>query len=297
MQETAFIVDMVEERIAKGGLRWLANFKEMRRDYTIGDVTFPIYAFGSLEERGFLLSRIYSTLVTPKYKVHFLVYAANEIDGRFLRKLIIQCKGRFGQDDWVFLELVQDKPIRREVKDDIHELGDPRVGVVMSSLASREEVYSSNVLGKNLKKQLRLTDAKFEVFDIIDYMKAFAVIFTLGIILMITLQLFFQITSVTSASLALLLLLSVIAGYPVYKSRYHMVLKLDDKGFEVLKGRSLTKGKWSDYADVSIYISPSRESFLRLHSGGKATFDLPVSRVGMSRKDAFDAVSRLVRKK
>jgi hypothetical protein len=107
---------------------------------------------------------------------------------------------------------------------------------------------------------------------------------------------FFQISSVTPASLALLLLFSVVAGYPVYKSRYHMVVKLDGKGFEVLKGRSMTNGKWSDYSEVSIYISPSRESFLRLHKG-KDTFDLPITRVGMSRKDAFDAVSRLVRKK
>jgi hypothetical protein len=192
--------------------------------------------------------------------------------------------------------LLQDKPIQREVKNAINELGDPRVGVVMSSLASREDVYSNNVLGKNLKRQLRLTEAKFEIFDIIDYMKAFAMIFTLGIVLLISLQLFFQISSVTPASLALLLLLSVIAGYPVYKSRYHTVLKLDDKGFEVLKGKAPTRGEWSDYADVSIYISPSRESFLRLHKG-KDTLDLPVSRVGMSRKDAFDAVRRLVRKK
>jgi len=296
MQETEFIIDMVEEKIAKGGLRWLANFKEMRRDYTIGDIVFPIYALGGLEERGFLLSRLYSTFVTPKYKVHLLLYAANEIDSRLLRKLILQCKGRFGQDDWVFLELVQDKPIRREVKEDIQELGDPQVGVVMSSLASRDEVFSNNVLGKNLKKQLRLTEARFEIFDIVDYLKAFALIFTLGILLLISLQVFLQISSVTPASLALLLLFSVITAYPVYKSRYHMVLKLDDKGFEVLKGRSSTKGKWSDYTDVSIYISPNRESFLRLHKG-KDTLDLPVSRVGMSRKDAFDAISRLVRKK
>jgi hypothetical protein len=295
MQETEFIIDMVEEKIAKGGLRWLANFKEMRRDYTIGDVTFPIYAFGGLEERGFILSRVYSTFVTPKYKVHFLLYAANDVDGRLLRKLIIQCKGKFGQDDWIFLELVQDRPIRREVKDDILQLGDPRVGVVLSSLASREDVYSNNVLGKNLKKQLRLTEAKFEIFDIIDYMKSFALIFALGILLMITLQVFL-IPAVTPGSLALLLLFAVVAGYPVYKSRYHMVLKLDAKGFEVLKGKSITNGKWSEYSDVSIYISPSRESFLRLHKG-KDTFDLPVSRVGMSRKDAFDAVSRLVRSK
>jgi hypothetical protein len=48
----------------------LANFNEIHRTYTIGDITFPIYASGSLQERGFFLSKIFSALVTPKYKIH-----------------------------------------------------------------------------------------------------------------------------------------------------------------------------------------------------------------------------------
>jgi hypothetical protein len=105
--ELNFITDMLEERLAKGKLRWLANFKEIRRDYTIDEFTFSIYATGGLEEKGFFLSRIFSTLVTPKYKIHFLLYTSPEINVKLLRKLIIACKNKFRGDDWIFLGLVQ----------------------------------------------------------------------------------------------------------------------------------------------------------------------------------------------
>ena len=63
MYELRFIADLVEERIVKGHLRWLANFSEIRKDYAVEDITFPIYALGGLQEKGFFLSRIYSSLV------------------------------------------------------------------------------------------------------------------------------------------------------------------------------------------------------------------------------------------
>ena len=52
MAELDFITDMVEEKLVKGNLRWLANFNEIHRDYPISDIAFPIYASGSLQERG-----------------------------------------------------------------------------------------------------------------------------------------------------------------------------------------------------------------------------------------------------
>lgn len=297
LQEIDFIVDMVEEKLAKGGLQWLAHFQEIRRDFVVGDITFPIYAYGGLEERGFLLSRIYSSFVTPKYKVHLLVYAANGIDRRFLRKLIISCKSKFGPDDWILLALIQNGPLDRDVEDEVQTLADNRVGVVISSLASREDVYSNNVLGKSLRKNLKLTEARFEAFDSIDYLKSFAIIFALGTSFLILLQLFFTIPSVSVLTLLFMLIFSMIAGYPVYKTRFHMVLKLDNKGFEVWKGRSPKTGKWADYGDVSIYVSPNHEAFLRLHGQGKSTFDLPLSRVGVSRKDAYSSVKQFLRRK
>jgi len=297
LQEIGFIVDMVEEKLAKGGLQWLANFKEIRRDFVVGDIIFPVYAFGGLEEKGFLLSRIFSSFVTPKYKIHLLLYTANSIDRKFLRKLIISCKSKFGPDDWILLALVQNERFEESMKDEVGNLADDRVGVVVSSLASKDEVFSNNVLGKSLQKHLKLTEARFEAFDAIDYLKAFTIIFVLGTIFLIMLQLFFTISSVSLLSLLFMFILSIIAAYPVYKSRFHMVLKLDSKGFEVWNGRTSKTGRWADYTDVSIYISPNRESLLRLHSQGKGSFDLPLSRVGVSRKDAYNSVKQFLKRK
>lgn len=297
LHEIDFIVDMVEEKLAKGGFQWLANFKEIRRDFVVGDVIFPVYAFGGLEERGFLLSRIFSSFVTPKYKVHLLLYTANSIDRKFLRKLIISCKNKFGPDDWILLALIQKGPFDEDVRNEIRNLADDRVGVVISNLASRDDVFSNNVLGKSLQKNLKLTEARFEAFDPIDYLKSLAIIFALGTVFLIMLQLFFTIPSVSILTLLFMFILSMVAGYPVYKSRFHMVLKLDNKGFELWKGRTSKTGKWTDYTDVSIYVSPNHEAFLRLHSQGKGTFDLPLSRVGVSRKDAYSSVKQFLKRK
>jgi len=294
--EVNFIADMVEEKLVKGNLRWLANFREIHRDYAVGDIIVPVYALGSLEEKGFLLSRIFSTFVTPKYKIHFLIYTSNDIDVKFLRKLVISCKNKFGPDDWIFIELVQRTPIEKTVKDAIKNIADKRVGVVASSLASKDEVFSDNILGRSLKKQLKLTEARFEAFDAPDYLKGFAIVFFLGTFMLIALQLFFLIPAVRLESLLLMLTFSAILGYSVYKTRYHRVLKLNEKGFELWKGKSSTQGKWADFTDVSIYIAPNRESFLRLYSK-EGTTDLPLSRVGMSRKEAYSAIRQLLRKR
>ncbi|MFB0514109.1 MAG: hypothetical protein ACETVQ_00880, partial [Candidatus Bathyarchaeia archaeon] len=101
--ELGFTADMMEERLAKGNLRWLANFREIYRDYVIGDFIVPVYAKGSLTEKGFFLSRIFSAFVTPKYKIHFLLYTSAELSVKSLRKLILSCKRKFGSDDWTFI--------------------------------------------------------------------------------------------------------------------------------------------------------------------------------------------------
>ncbi len=287
---------MVEEQIVKGNLRWLANFNEIHRDYAIGDVTFPIYASGGLRERGFFLSRIYSTLVTPKYKVHFLLYTAPEVNPKLLRKIIISCKSKFGADDWIFLGLVQNQPFEKTTKEAITNTADKTVGIAAFSLASKETVTSNNVLGKGLAKQLKLTEAKFEAFDLPNYLKSFTMILGLGVLILIVLALSGLPQAIQPLTLLLMAVFSLIAGHRIYKTRYHMTLSLNSKGFRLQEGKKVTEGKWSNYTDVTIYITPKMETCLRLHSK-EETFDLPLSRVGISRKEAYNTIRELIKKK
>jgi len=300
LDELDLITDMVEEQIAEGNLRWLANFQEIRRDFRIEDLKIPLYANGGLEEKGFLLSRLYSSWVTPKYKVHFLLITSNEIDEKFMRKLITTCKRRFEGDDWIFLELVQNKPIEKSVKNTVENLADPRVGVVVRSLSSKDEVSSNNVLGRGLKRQLTPTEAKFEVFDWPDYLKSFTIVFFFSTAMALTLQMAFRMPVFNFPALPvtvmILLILSIVTGRALYRSQYHLILFLTTRGFTLKKGKSVIDGKWADYNDLTIYINSKRETQIRLY-GEKGTFDLPLSRIGISRKEAYSLIEHVLQKK
>jgi hypothetical protein len=298
VDELNFIIDMVEEQLVKGNLRWLANFNEVRRDYTVGNTRFPIYASGSLQERGFFLSRIYSTLVTPKYLIHFLLHTAQEVDSKLLRNIILSCKDKYGPDDWVFLVLVQSQPLGKSLKEAITSVDEKTIGITAYSLASKENVFSGNVLGKGLSKYLKLTEAKFEAFDLPSYLKSFLIIFFLSTSLLVVIAISGLTQAFQYMPLALLFTaaLSTVVGYSVYKSRYHTTLTLSAKGFKLTQGNRVKDGKWSDYTDVTIYIAPNRETFLRLQSK-ENKFDLPISRAGVSRKEVYNVIRELIRKR
>ena len=296
MNELSFIEDMVEEQIVKGNLRWLANFSEVQKDYTIGEVTFPIYASGGLREKGFFLSRIYSAMVTPKYKVHLLLYTDSLIDTKLLRKIIVSCKSKFGADDWIFLGLVQSQPMEKATKEAITNTADKTVGIAAFSLASKEKVISNNVLGKGLAKQLKLTEAKFEAFDVPNFLKGFTMTLGLGVLILVMLGLSGYPQAIQPVTLLLMAAFSLIIGYRIYKIRYHMSLSLSTRGFRLQEGKKAIEHKWSNYSDVTLYITPKMETCLRLHSK-EDNFDLPISRVGMPRREAFDSITQLIKKK
>jgi len=294
MLELDFISDAVEEQIIRGNLRWLANFTEIHRNYTLGEIVFPIYASGSLQERGFFLSRIFSALVTPKYKVHFFLYKSPVIDPKLVRKMLLSLKSRFGEDDWVFLSLVQSQPFTRDVKDAITGVEDKNIGLAAFSLASKESICSQNVLGKGLLKQLKLIEAKFEAFDLPSYLKSFTIVLSLGVLFLAFLALLGLVQAIQPLTLLLLVVFSLIIGHKIYKTRYHTTLTLSSSEFKIQEGQKLTVGKWSDYSNVTIYITPKHETCLRLHSD-KGKVDLPISRVGLSRREAYDIISNLVK--
>ncbi|MEM2118042.1 MAG: hypothetical protein QW386_03365 [Candidatus Bathyarchaeia archaeon] len=296
MYELNFVVDMVEEQIAKGHLRWLANFNEIHRDYKIDNVIFPIYASGSLQEKGFFLSKIFSALVTPKYKINFFIYTSPTIDAKSFREMIISLKSKFGEDEWIFLSLVQSQPFDKTVKNAINDLVDKNIGVVAFSLASKENVTSNNVLGKGLAKHLKLTEAKFEIFDVPNYMKSFIILLGLGVLFLVAIALAGWPQAIHPLTLLVVTGLSLVGGYRLYKSNYHTILLLNSQGFTIQEGKTVREGKWSNFKEATMYVTPKREVCIKLYSE-KETVELPISRAGMSRKDAYNTIKQLIRKK
>jgi hypothetical protein len=294
--ELKFITDLVEEQLVKGHFRWLASFSEIRKDYTVEDMTFSIYASGGLQEKGFFLSRIYSALVVPKYKVHLLLHTSPEITPNFLRKIILALKHKFGADDWVFVVLAQGQPMGKALKESVEGIDDKTVGICAYGVGAKEMVTSNNVLGRGLAKQLKLNEVKYENFDVPNYLKSFTATFALGILLLVFLALSGARQAIQPLTLMIMLVFSIIVGYVIYKSRYHMSVSIDSKGFQLHEGKKIKEGKWTDYSGLSIFISPKLEIFLRLKSKD-ATFDLPLSRTGMPRRETYSMVKQLMKKK
>lgn len=294
MYELKFATDLLEEELVKGRLRWLANFNEIRRDYSLEDITFPIYASGGLQEKGFFLSRIYSSLVVPKYRVHLFLYTSPEIAPNLLRKILIALKKKFGADDWVFLVLVQGQQVGGALKDSIEQVGDKNLGVCAYGVGTKEIVTSNTVLGRGLSKQLKLNETKYENFDVPNYLKSFTLTFALGIGLLIFIGLSGLREAVSLPTILIMLVLSIILGYAIYKSRYHTSVSIDSRGFKLKQGNKTNERKWSSFSNVSIFVSPRLEIFLRLKSKDE-TFDLPLSRTGLPRRETYRMVKQIIK--
>jgi hypothetical protein len=159
-------------------------------------------------------------------------------------------------------------------------------------------VTSNNVLGRGLSKQLKLNEAKYENFDVVNYLKSFTATFALGVFLLVFLALsgVRQLAAQLPVALLILLIFSLIIGQVIYKSQYHMSVSIDSKGFHLREGKKIKEGKWSDYSSLSIFVSPKVETFLRLKSKD-ATFDLPLSRVGLPRRETYSMVKQLMKRK
>jgi hypothetical protein len=287
---------LVEEQLVKGHLRWLASFSEIRKDYAVEDIVFPIYALGGLREKGFFLSRIYSALVVPKYKVHLVLYTSPEINTSFLRKMVLALKRKFGAEDWIFLVLVQGQPVGKALKESVEGIDDKVVGVCAYGVGAKETVTSNNVLGRGLSKQLKLNEAKFEKFDAPNYLKSFTVTFALGVLLLVFLALSGAREAIQPLTLLIMVVFSLIIGQVIYKSRYHMSVSIDSNGFQLREGKKIKERKWTDYSGLSIFVSPKLEICLRLKSKDE-TFDLPLSRTGMPRRETYSMVKQLIKKK
>jgi len=294
MIELTFITDMIEEQLIKGRFRWMANFNEIHRNHPIEDLAFPIYATGGLQEKGFLLSRVYSAMVVPRYKVHLLVYTAPEIGKEILRKVTFALKRKFQTPDWVLLILVQGQPIGKSLQEAIESIDDKNLGIAAYGLGGEENVTSNNVLGRGLAKQLKPNEAKYENFDVPSYLKSFIATFGLGIGLLIFLGLSGVSMAIQPATILIMLVISVVLGYVIYKSRYHVSVTIDSKGFKLREGKKITEKKWSNYSSLSIFISSGLEIFLRLKSKDE-TFDLPLSRTGLPRRETYNMVKHVIR--
>lgn len=291
------IVDVIEEQLLRGKMRWLATFKEIYKNRNIGNLNISLYAKGSYRERGFLVSRIFSALFLPKRSIHFLAYTTKKAGEGDVNKLLNTRKKLKVDDDWFLISIVQEESLDPFLRRRISRFGERETGILAYSLKTSEIVRSDNALGKAMAERLNLRGLTFEAFDMADYVKSVGMVFVVGIIavtvtsfinLLIALR-FFAPVPILSWLAA-----SMMVGYTLYRRRYHCVLTLSERGFSIKKGKDAFKGAWKDFQDALTFVDDNGEEFVRL-IGRDESVDLPTSRVGISRHRLLEVVEEFVK--
>jgi hypothetical protein len=93
---------------------------------------------------------------------------------------------------------------------------------------------------------------------------------------------FFPDQIVRFSILVVNVIVSVLLGWRLYKSLYHMVFSYDNEGFTLKKGRKeVNSHKWSEFSKVSLFRTESGELSVRLYHDSEH-FDLPASKLKLN---------------
>lgn len=77
-------------------------------------------------------------------------------------------------------------------------------------------------------------------------------------------------------------IISVVLGWRLYKTLYHMVFTYDDEGFTLKKGRKeVNSYKWNEFSKASLFRTESGELSVRLYRDSEY-FDLPASKLKLN---------------
>jgi hypothetical protein len=77
--------------------------------------------------------------------------------------------------------------------------------------------------------------------------------------------------------LGLVLSLSAVLAWVLYKNFYHTVLSYDENGFELQRGRGRVAGKWGDFSDVSLFHVGRGQFVVRLYKDDGQFEEIPAS--------------------
>lgn len=147
----------LEKNLLFGSARWVADFTESFRRYSLGGVTFDMVITGKMRAKGFLLSRVVSYLLMPNYYSACLVYAG-ELDARRLKELYRIALDYAEREElrWVWLVLPQKEPLPRKLRSLVTgKENSDKLGVALVDLSSQEVFTDESRLGRAMARHVR----------------------------------------------------------------------------------------------------------------------------------------------
>jgi len=143
----------LENNLMLGSGRWIADFTESFWAFRVGDTTFDMLILGNTRPKGFLLSRLFSWLTLPAYRVACFTYSK---DPRLnhLGTLTRSVKRYMKEQDltWSWLVLPGEGPFTERARAVVQKNDLREIGIALVDLAAQEVVTNDSFLGRRMRR-------------------------------------------------------------------------------------------------------------------------------------------------
>ncbi len=156
--ELATYLTKLEKNLFFGSARWVADFTESFRDYTLDGATFDMLVTGRMRGKGFLFSRLVSYLLMPNYFAACLVHAG-DVDATQARRLLRIAQEYREREElrFVWLVLVQQGPFTRKVRALLDSLRQAdTLAVALVDLEGEEVIVNDAYLGRRMQRHVKV---------------------------------------------------------------------------------------------------------------------------------------------
>ena len=146
----------LEKNLMLGSGRWVAEFNEAFRDFTVGRQVFDLYVRGGTRTKGLLLSRLFAYFSLPDYNVAVFVKHVPKDDFSFgeLRKAVEDRAAKHNVK-WTWLAMVRDGGFPDKLVKRVREFSKPQLAVSLVNTGEKDIETSDNMLGRKAMSLLR----------------------------------------------------------------------------------------------------------------------------------------------
>jgi hypothetical protein len=147
-------INFLEKNLMTGSARWVADFSESFRKYTIEDKTFEIFMRGSTRtKQGLFLARFFAWTMLPNYIVTCLATTQTENMGKTI--MTVENFMHEKEFHWGWLVFVREGSIPPSLKNSLEGVTEKTLGVAVVDVTKKEVATSKNYLGRQMTSHLR----------------------------------------------------------------------------------------------------------------------------------------------
>lgn len=146
----------LENNLMVGSGRWIADFTESFWDFRVGDTTFDMLILGNTRPKGFLLSRLFSWMTLPAYRVACFV-CSEDPQLKRLGTLIKSIKRYMKKRDltWSWLVLPREGSFTKRARAVVQKNNSHEIGIALVDLAAQEVVTNDSFIGRRMRQFVR----------------------------------------------------------------------------------------------------------------------------------------------